>query len=418
MMDENIKNISTSLGSFETRSLFNFLLCLLLILLSPSNFLGISSGIFYAVKLGKNNNWQLLPLIFSISLFLSSLNTTKDLESDFYSYFLISNQINGLNILEFFEIYSREPVYYLANWFFVNKLNFDWDNWVFFFTFIFYFVWLNAIDRLMRLQGVEIYTKLAIILFFGFSPLIFSQSAHLVRQYLSGAIAFWGMTTFLKTGRGWLYFVLASLIHVSSVIYLIIPLSKNFFGGVQRGHFAFLFVVFPYIIFEIIQAPIIYNFLLSYTGGLFDTIAYGVKRLTQEEFFDNEKLSLIPLTVSFIIFALSIFGMIVSPKDKLTDSVVENSRRFIVLVFNAALSLAILLFSFMELTEPALRAFQYLLIQLPFLILLQLRIFQELRLIFFVIALLVPILFFIIPTEWSYDYFGRVLIYPYYFYFK
>lgn len=131
MMDKRIKNLSTSLGSFATRRIFNLSVCLLLISFSPSNILGISLGIFYAVKLGKNNNWQLLPLIFSISLFLSSLNTTKELESDFYSYFLISNQINGMNILEFFEIYAREPGYYLANWFFVNKLNFNWDSWVF-----------------------------------------------------------------------------------------------------------------------------------------------------------------------------------------------------------------------------------------------------------------------------------------------
>lgn len=389
---------------------------LLCILIAPSSILGILIGFLYAAIITTRTSKQMLPLVFSLTLFLSALNVTKSLESDLIVYFSISNDLNGISFFEALSAYAHEPGYYLVNWFVVNKLNFEWRHWVFLFTFLLYFIWLYAIDRLMRFLDVNHYLRISIIIISAFSPLVFSQSAHLVRQYLSGGIAFFGVVEFLKTGRGWRYFILAPLVHLASGVFLFIPVSHMLFKGVSKRYYFILILLFALFSFQIIQSSVFYDLVNSIAGGWPEIISYGLSRLTQEQFFDNDKLGLIPLTLTVIILASSLFGLFASSLDKLNNKLVDSSRLSALLTFNAVLSLGVLLFSYIGHTEPALRAFQFMLIQSPLLIALYVKFFKYVKVLLYAASFLMPLIFCFYPTKWTYSHFGEVLILPYYYY--
>lgn len=384
---------------------------IMLILLSPSNLLGLFLGTFHAIAARKEQA-SFQPFIISVSLLLASVNATKLPEGDLYNYLFKSNILSESNLGELLRLHSTEPGYYFANWVHVSLLGLDWTSWVFVFTFFFYCIWLNSISMLLGMLRLSNAPKIALLICAAFFPLVFAQSAHLVRQYLGGSLALLGVVYFLKNGRGWGLFLTAPLVHVVSAIFLSIPTSAI----VARRSFKWALVVG-------LSAPIaligvgrlLAQNVETLAGfGLPTVVTYGLQRLSQNEFHSLSEASMIALSFSAISAAICLFSLVTRLPERVAESEAIALRLTLFLNFQLVLSLSTIIFNGIGLTEPGTRVFQFVLLQFPFSIAILLAASYTARNAVLFAAFLMPILLVVYPNAWNYGSIPEVLLLPYY----
>ncbi len=389
------------------------LLFLLLVIIAPSNTIGFGLGFYYAA-ISRNTNLSFLPLVLAAALFFASYNSTKIPESDLFFYWQSSEELARIDFFQLINLYRHEPGYYFMNWLFVRGLGFEWSSWVFVFSFAFYFSWLTGINIVLNFLKLDRTSSLTLLVFAMFFPLVFIQSAHLVRQYIAMGIGLLGLATFLITGRGWRYFIVAPIFHVAAFALLIVPLSARLGSRSQRAAVFYTLFVALFLVLAGRVAGENPEFLQSL--GVPNLIIYGIGRLSQDQFYQLNDLSLIGLLFSTISLGASILGLYIN-REKIASISKEVNLRFTsFLTFNAVLSASIILLSLLGYTEPATRMLQFILLQFPVVLATLVFLTKTFRFFTIIAGVLMPILFFSYPSTWSYGDVLKVLLYPHYFY--
>lgn len=401
------------LGSWHGLTNYGTFLILLLVLIAPSNILGLAFGFFLAGTSGKGS-LRYLPLTLSASLFVASYNSTKISESDLYFYERASEALSNASFGQLLLLYGHEPGYYFFNWVYVHVFGFDWTSWVFVFSFFLYFLWLSGLRILHSALDLDQASKLAILVWAAFFPLVFVQSGHLVRQYIATSISLFAMATFLMNGRGWLYFSVAPLFHATAIVFLVVPISSWLSQRSRRA--AILFTVIGPLLLLLGGRELGQNVALLEGLGLPSVVTYGIGRLSQEQFYELNDVSSIVVVSSLISLGLAFFGLALGLPKSISPSRRVSSRFAAFVAFNMVLAASVLVLDRIELPEPSTRLFQFVILQFPFMLSLYLQVFPRLRIFAIAMGVLMPFAFFLYPTTWTYGDPIEILFLPYYVY--
>jgi len=157
-------------------------------------------------------------------LFLGLINATKVPESDLFAYKKLFISVSLYPFKQYMGLYAREYIYYFYNYLSYNLLGGSWSLFILSTTFMSYFLLLKGIS----LSFTNVIWKqrrsiiLALINVALFYPL-FSLSAHLLRNFIAGAIIFYfGSNYFFKNKKLWWLLIIAGFIHSSSLFFLIV----------------------------------------------------------------------------------------------------------------------------------------------------------------------------------------------------
>jgi len=164
-------------------------------------------------------------LAYTLVSFLALFNTTKRLDGDWYWYVTDYIAMARISLLDYLQaggssIRITEPIYYAFS-FALSRLS---DGNVFVFalalSLAIYLTYIIALEKLMQLYGFHRWAAAICIVFAVLAGLTFTQSLHLVRQYLAGSILFLYFVLILegKNKAAAFLFVLGPLVHNSFVI--------------------------------------------------------------------------------------------------------------------------------------------------------------------------------------------------------
>lgn len=378
---------------------------MIFVLLSPSNILGIFIALISWATL-RRKEAAYAPAILASALILASANSTKELDGDLYNYYRISELLRELDLVSSMVLFGQEPAYYLWNWVHVSLLGLSWQSWIFSFSAIFYITYLSAVRRSVEELNLGHLTGLCLILLAAFFPLVFVQTAHLVRQYLAGAIVTIGVVNVLFGRRAVAFFLLAPLFHMSAAVFLIIPLmlalnlrskAAIFFCGLSLPTFALLGLR-----------------LLSQSGIVANTplpLQYGLMRLSQNEF--HEISYTFGIALMFSTFMLLISLSVAFRRDDGRFAPHRQSRVTLVFTILAALSLATIFFSIVGISEIAIRFMQFLFLLMPIALGFMSLSWPLLRFGIVLLGGLMPLALLIYPKAWNYAPLGELILYPY-----
>ena len=383
------------------------------VLIAPSNALGLAIGLIYAFRAGDNSQ-RLIPLVLSAALFLASFNATKVPEGDLYVYYLASEALRDADFQQLIFLHGHEPGYYFLNWLHVHLLGFDWNSWVFAFTFLIYFSWLNGVRLVTGFFHYDVALKVALIVWAAFLPLVFFQSAHLVRQYIALSFGLLGIAMFLATGRGWFWIWVAPLIHVSTLVLLLVPLSVWLAQRSRR--LAMTLVVLGPLSMILIGRALGQNPERLDALGLPSIISYGIGRLSQNQFYELEGISISAVLFSMVSLGICMSAIAFRLPSRVSQAKEVSTRFAAFFAFGAAVPASALALSLAGFNEPATRLVQIVVLQLPFILAVILTSSHAMRLVTVATAVLMPISFFLYPSVWTYGNSAENLLLPYYYF--
>jgi hypothetical protein len=378
------------------------------VLLAPSNLFGLLISLFISF-VPQNRKIILTPLVCSLALFLASINATKKLQGDLANYFYFSEELAGVGFSALIAQFGKEPLYYLWNWLHVSVFRFTWESWVFTFSAVFYLIYLATLVRVLDELKFSKHLRILSIILAAFFPLVFMQSAHLVRQYLAGTFILLGVVNFIFNKRALPFFLIAITFHVSAVIFLIIPTLSKFNFRSKLKIFLMTF-----------WAPLVFLLLINLISkyGIDEYLPllmqYGIQRLTQTEFYQLQPLSLFSITFILLMFIMSSFIVLKKQKTNYEDT--TYLRIIISYSFFTFLSIVVLYFHFVGRPELSLRFMQYLVLFFPITFVLCAHFFPFLKQFLLISGLIMPIVFCVYPSNWQYSNLLELLTYPYAFF--
>jgi hypothetical protein len=163
------------------------------------------------------------------ALLVAAINSTKLIESDLILYqkqYLLSLQ---LNLIDYLLINIKDFGYYFVTYFFANFISSSFPVFIFFHSFISYlllFIGLKNYSATLDFRQNKLIPLLTIALFM---PLLFSYSAHILRQFISVSIAFFAVSIYRSDKKtSLIMFVTSILFHSSSIIFVLfyLPIKK------------------------------------------------------------------------------------------------------------------------------------------------------------------------------------------------
>lgn len=366
------------------------------VLLVPDKIMSALIALFGVVIL-RNKSRPYTLVILSCSLILAGVNTTKSLESDFATYFLISERLIDATIGEVLSRYGHEPAYYLLNWIHVSVLGQSWESWVFIFSFFIYFIFLLAVQRTVECLGLARGTGIGILLLAGFSPVIFAQSAHLVRQYLAGSFVALAIANSLFGKRMLPFFLVAPLFHISAALFLLLPsifaLSMRF--RLIGGLFAF---IIPPVSIMVLK--------LAAMGGLgeesFLPLQYGLSRLGQDSYHRLDDLSVVAILFMSIslIMSLAVFSGRLRCHGRIQAGL--SARVCTIFAFLSVFSGGVLLLAAARETEIAVRFMQYIVLLFPIILAFFSTDRPGIQNVILAVGFVMPLAIFLYPIPWTY----------------
>lgn len=178
--------------------------------------------------LNKNqaNERRLIYLIVSLSFFLAYINTTKTASSDTIHYLNWYNDIDRSNPLYSFLFYRgtysiAEPLFAIISIAINYLTSGSKTGYIFFCTFIMYFLQLYAIYIVAKKYEVEKKYIVCLLLMLAFINPLFIQSVHALRQMLATAFLMLAIANRVVYGKNSVGILIAAfLTHVSVMVYL------------------------------------------------------------------------------------------------------------------------------------------------------------------------------------------------------
>ncbi|QNF32324.1 EpsG family protein [Adhaeribacter swui] len=291
-----------------------------------------------------------------LAFFLGFINMTKVPESDLgfhASKYLYVSQYSFLDYLSWFE---KEPVFYAFNYIFYYISGGSVKFWVFVITVFPYFILFISLDKFHSKVNVNKRYILFSIVLAAFFPQLFSLSAHLIRQFIAGAIIVYFLVDKLIYGNNkWWLAILGVLIHSTSI--LIFPLAYLSFlkEKLGKGNIVYfvglIFILFTYQYFA--------QLLLPYFTGI-ESIHYILERASVDNTFELEKFSALNYVFIGVLLVITLYNQY---KEELDINITGfNHLANIILLF--------VIFILMNLrqTELALRLFFYLFFFFPLIV--------------------------------------------------
>lgn len=231
------------------------------------------------------------------AIFLAVINSTKFLESDLLRY------ANDYNFGDFsFENIEKEPLYFLLKFLF-TEFNIDFQHFVFFTSFFFYFLIFKCIEIICKKKFT---LANSLILMVCFMPEVFSLSAHLIRQMMSISLFIYGITTSKKK-----YMFLSIFLHSSSLLFICLHYMIEFFKNPKK--------TILYIIFLVIISLLLIQLDIQF-------INYFIYRFQYFDFFaSTEKLSNLYLYLCYVYPIIALIFLFVKKHSKEGKKIIELS---------------------------------------------------------------------------------------------
>jgi|GEM_PF-1214142 len=391
----------------------NYLYSFLIILFLLNPFFGVLFLINIMIFFNINKEQYYLLLIFLLSVFLSFVNMTKVPESDLYNHgwrFLNSGRYN---LIPYLILNAKEPFFFIFNYIVYYLTNGSFKVWVFSFSFISYILILKSVYLYFKkING----TKNQIILGFviaSFFPLIFSLSAHLIRQFMATAIFIYFAVSKIFNNKNYWWLVIVGVFTHSSSILLFPLVYLNFLGDFKNRkliNIIFLFVLISYQFF----AGLLYKIL----AGKFIMLSYILERAKGDTTYDLGKFPIINIVIIIIMFIITLsfekryltrVSKIESDNVELLVEKKEHIRRF----FALSWFLSAFIMLNINQSELSLRLFYYLIFFLPFFIPLILYKIKKIETILVLVlsnSFIIYFLYKIVYGTWTYAPLYRIFI--------
>lgn len=213
------------------------MIVLLAFLILP--FFSLSLLLLFSIFRNDARRVEVYLFVLLTSVYLASINYTKSPESDLANYFEYFNYANDVGFIEYLVSFGREPGFYSFTYLLKSWFGLDNSVLVFILSFVFYLVIAVSSLRLCELQRIPhgtVFLFLALVLF---SPLVFSLSAHLIRQFCAGALLFAYLVSSFSSRRPktWIL-IFAVFFHTSIFLFFVLDVI---FRWRRKLPFAFIF---------------------------------------------------------------------------------------------------------------------------------------------------------------------------------
>jgi len=249
-----------------------------------------------------HSKFYLITFALLCSVFLGMVNVTKVPESDLNTYLDLVELARQVPFSIFMLLQMREPGYFTFLFFIANIPWVNDEFFVFISTVISYSVLFGAIIALGRIARFSSSAIVATIIFFTFFSPLFNNSAHLMRQFMAGAVIAWFLVSRLHTGKQhWWILILAISLHSTAIILLPSVLISKIHRLSPLQSFVAVWSLF---VFTIILSKNFANDLMS-----FPFIGYIASRVAQEAYQEHASLGLLPLVFVSSVLGLSLYKL-------------------------------------------------------------------------------------------------------------
>ena len=170
----------------------------------------------------KDLQLRVSSLIFSVSIYLGFINSTKLHESDLASYADLFESAGRVDILSYVLSLGRDPLYFLISYLGHYCFWGDFDLYIIFLTTLIYWFLLTSIRVVMQNENLSAQFTVFVLLLFAFLPDHFLWTAHIIRQMLALSISIYFITNFLFNNKfSIISAVCAVLVHSSVGVFIL-----------------------------------------------------------------------------------------------------------------------------------------------------------------------------------------------------
>jgi len=254
------------------------ILSVLIFILNP--IAGILFSIILTIQQNRNK-YMIICLISLISIFLGLINTTKVLQSDIISYANEFHLAKQLSIKQFVLLAGKAPVFYFFMYLISNILKLKFSFFVFFQTFVVYEFFLLAIYKFYDKLKESIFTVLFAISLGTLFFVIFSLSAHLMRQFLATTVFLYYLVEYTLNDKNKLWLLLIALF-THATVFLFLPFIFLTIFKKKATLKTGIIIIIAVISGSLIFRPMI----LFFSNHLPLFLSYGFKRLLEGHFVD------------------------------------------------------------------------------------------------------------------------------------
>ncbi len=159
----------------------------------------------------KKSYFKIIFVFLQILLF-STINFTRSIDADWENYLNFCQSLNGTNLYNFLtesqlSVRIIEPLFYVFAWALSNLTNANLYLYSFFIAISIYGIYAYGINSICEFLGLKESRIIFCIICAFFVCINFSETSHLIRQYISGSILFLQIFILSKK-KYFLYFIL------------------------------------------------------------------------------------------------------------------------------------------------------------------------------------------------------------------
>ena len=282
-------------------------LLLLSILFFFQPILAIVALTIVCLSLEKPSLLLLIVLVSMIACYLGLLNLTRIPESDLDNYLEMLTRARKFGLTEFLVMHQKDPGYFLYIYLLANL---PWSNdgiFIFVSTVLPYGIVLAALARFGCKLKLPSHVIVGVLVFFAFFPPLFNNSAHLLRQFLAGALIAWFYIDYTSGGkRPWWILLLAITMHTSALIFLLLALV----GSIRKYSPGKLLMIAA-----LVLSLLLLLLLLRFVGPYLTSMPYLgdiIQSLQLSRSVEHTTLGIAPLLLLFAVFTFVLYKQCVS----------------------------------------------------------------------------------------------------------
>jgi hypothetical protein len=270
----------------------------------------------------------LLPfvLVTMLSIYLGLLNLVKLPESDQVVYLQWLGLAREQGLIEFMAISPKEPGFCLYMYLLAN-VPWSGDGLFFFLSSVLpYGIVLTALARLGSRLNLPTHAIVGALILIAFFPVLFNNSAHLMRQFLAGAfIAWFYIEDALGSKNRWWILLLAISFHTTALVF--VPLAVA--GSIRKctpGILLMIALFFLSSVFLLLKFAKPFMVSIPYLGDIFQRAISGV-------YVEHAPLGIAPLLLLFAVFAFSVYILYCGIRSRQTGAGITAYNLFITTFF-------------------------------------------------------------------------------------
>ena len=270
----------------------------------------------------------LLPfvLVAMLSIYLGLLNLVKLPESDQVVYLQWLGLAREQGLIEFLAISPKEPGYCLYMYLLANV---PWSNdglFIFVSTFLPYGIVLIALARFGSRLNLPTHAIVGVLILIAFFPVLFNNSAHLMRQFLAGAFIAWFYIEDTSGSKSrWWILLLAISFHTTALVF--VPLAVA--GSIRKcspGILLTIALFFLSSVFLLLKFAKPFMTSIPYLGDIFQRAISGA-------YVEHTPLGMAPLLLLFAVFSFSLYKLYIGIRSRQVATRTAGYNLFITTFF-------------------------------------------------------------------------------------